>query len=318
MRKLFLAGVSVLALGVSGAQAQQFFEEQGLIIQDGTNGGAYIDQATNNVGEANAEIEQGQGSLGDNAAIFQQDGGGINATIEQNVTGAGGGNLAGIVQSEGDDLTTAAATQEGNDNTAGIRQRGTNLQGEINQTGDLNKAVVKQGDVPPGFGVLDNATAPGVNFASIDNGAVTPPTGLNFPGSSSPIVFGGQVGAATNSIGTVNQTGDDNRAAVLQAGDGNTGTVDQIGNINDAFVFQSDDGNTANVIQTGELNFALAIQEGTDNEALITQDDVVGDAALVLQPGVDNRAEINQSADGITSGGAVIQAGIGNNALINQ
>ena len=332
MRKYLIAGVSVFALSASGAMAQTF-DETGVIFQGGDNGAAYIDQASNNAPGADALIEQGINSDGDTAAIYQEDGGDIGAVILQNLGAGGGGNLAGIVQTEGSDtggasVPEAIITQEGNNNSGGIRQRGNGLIADIDQVGDANQAVVKQGDVPPGFGTLNNDTAPSINFASIDDATswTAPATGLNFNsssvpaiGSSSTFVFGGQQFDATNSSGTVTQDGNSNQGAVLQDGDGQIGTINQIGNENEAFVYQTGLTNTSTVDQIGNGNFALTAQEGELNVADVNQSGN-NDAALILQLGTafNNDATINQGPDGIVSGGAIVQLGDNNSALINQ
>ena len=121
MRKLFLAGVSVFALGASGAMA-----ESATTNQHGTGGGAYINQADDTT-DATATITQGidgtpGNSANDVASIHQSGEGDVDATVNQNTIGSGGSNLAGIVQSDG--LDTSVAGTRGNDNPRWLIEQG--------------------------------------------------------------------------------------------------------------------------------------------------------------------------------------------------
>lgn len=318
MQRFLVMSVSALALGASGAMA----DEKGEILQNGTYGAAYIEQDTET---ATAFIAQEVGSESDTAAIVQSEAGtdGISATIIQNSFASGYGNVAGIVQTNLDSGSTSGEiNQDGSSNTAGIRQRDSGNGALIDQDGDENRAVVKQGDVPPGFEELESDS--GNTTTELDFSGT-----LNFEGTSGGIFAGGQNGPAQNSYGEIVQAGLGNHGAILQLGDTQVATISQDGDGNDARVQQAYELNTAiveqtgiensaDVLQVGSNNLADVIQDGSYNEALVAQYDDVGDEATVSQTGSDHLGIVHQTADGVVSVALITQSGSSNTGFVNQ
>ncbi len=318
MRKLLILSVSAVALGATGAMA----DEQGEILQNGSLGAAYIEQ---NAETASAFITQDVGSTSDTAAIVQDEYGtdGLSATITQNTFGTGFDNVAGVVQTNVDSgATSGSINQDGSSNTAGIRQRDVENSALIDQDGDENKAIVKQGDTPPGFAELEadngNITSD-VDFSSV----------LNFDGSSGGVFADGQNGPAQYSYGEVSQYGYSNRAAVLQVGesqyayvsqdgDSNYARVQQAYELNSALVEQYGIENSADVLQDGSYNTADVLQDGYLNVATVTQHDTAGDEASIDQLGDENTGIVLQSNDEVVSVAIITQHGYGNIGFVNQ
>ena len=336
MRTFFLASASILALGASSAVA-----EEATTNQHGAGGRAYINQA-NDTDDAMATITQGiegtpGNSTGDVASIYQTGKGDVDAEISQN-TGdiGGGGNLAGLVQTDGTgtdgavDDTTAMIMQDGSSNRAGVRQQGTDNDGSIKQYGEANYAVVKQGDARnETFDVLNNTTPSAeenwqaLNF-DFDQDKVsghsrdTPPGGIEgFPDPDPE-------GIVTNSEGMVDQMGDSNKAAILQVtGSDHKATIRQLvggnearalqaGSSQDALIEQEGANNGADVrqqngegtgdhsteiLQSGDWNVILVDQTGTENDASVEQAGS-DNYASIEQQGMGDMVEVSQSGDG--------------------
>ena len=356
MRKILLAGASVLALGTAGAVA----DESGDIIQGGSGNAAYIEQLRDADG-VSAFITQGTGAIDANAAISQEGDNSSNlarATINQNATGgAGNGNSAGITQDFGGGGGDVAAeiNQLNSGNQAAIRQDASGTVDAIVDQGggDGNTAFIRQGTNAPGLGQLNSG-----NGTLADVGRSYDFNDLNVAGFNGGVFNGddleGGFASATQTgnqntgvilqsgisqDGTSVQFGDNNQSVIRQSNEGNIASVDQDGNLNESDVTQSGQFNDADVIQEGNENIASVEQTGDGNLAEVGQlgnfnrtevtQDGDGDEALVNQggsglailggdPANNSFVTIDQSDDVVASFAVVDQAGDNNSAQINQ
>ncbi|MEM9354950.1 MAG: hypothetical protein AAGB04_01940 [Pseudomonadota bacterium] len=317
MRTSFFAGVSILALGIASASA----DESATTNQRGTEGGAYINQA-NDTDDATAIIRQGETGTGDVAATYQDGTGRARAVVNQNTGGTeGGDNLAGIVQTDGTGSagsiagSRAVLTQDGSSNTGGIRQQGTGNLGFLTQDGSANQAVVKQGDARNETFEILNASVPSaeedwqeLNF-DFDEEKVsghsrdTPPGGIDgFPDPDPE-------GIVTDSTGDIYQYGEGSKAAILQV----------TGDYHEAFIEQLDDGNEARALQAGYSQYASIVQEGQNNGADVRQQNGEGSGnhtAEILQSGDLNTILLDQT--GTENASFFRQEGSENSAMVVQ
>ena len=195
------AGATIYQTSASGFN-------QATVEQAGSVDAALInqsEQSKNNV----AEVQQGAGGINNSAAITQTYSGiggsygtGSMATIQQNLTTAGGSNQAEVMQGFAGGISTETSLPVVSDkNQAGVGQEG-----------DMNKTSLLQG------GVSNQATVMQKGFSTlkgIDDGLTVNDVA-------------GQIGNLN--VLQVNQTGtlaNPNTASVRQVGIGNSGTIGQ-------------------------------------------------------------------------------------------
>ena len=179
---------------------------------------------------------------------------------------------------------TSNSTQSGNDQRVYVRQAGTLLNSEIDQSngggsgshramvlqrgsgndsdiwqaGSDNEAYVEQGaQFTPPTNATANITQGGTNAASEDNKARIEQHG------------------GTGSTTTMTQDGDENEAYAHQDHTTSTITIDQDGNENKSAVYQlpyyASANNTATITQNGDENKSWASQDGNGNTLNATQ-----------------------------------------------
>ncbi|MBC8155022.1 MAG: hypothetical protein H7Z72_19180 [Bacteroidetes bacterium] len=314
MKKLIFTGVAMLAIVSAFAQNN-------------------VSTVNQNVGSNNASVNQTWVAAGDPSGTRPDQDSKNTSTITQ--TGdSQGGNSATIKQIG---TSNATATQVGHNNNTTIDQ--------INNGGRS------------GLSFENNATVnQGVGGAAFDNTANITQRGHTNTGTATQIgssheAFIDQQSALTNGKATIDQSGTNHFASIVQNGstvppsspgatdNGNFGpnmaTVIQSGADQIAFVTQLTDGNTAMVEQSGTSNDAR-VNQGTagetpgsagDHKALVQQLGTNGDTfieqtgraneAKTYQTANDNRIEVRQS-NGLNVAAMSQQDGDSNRANITQ
>jgi hypothetical protein len=287
MRKLFLAGVSVLALGVSGAMGQQAtvnqngFDNDAITDQTGATGiGAdfqiFIDQ-DDQVDDGNGHsADVTQTGIGNATTDIDQVGNDNSALVTQNdIVGVGAGGLTTAIINQSGEGQDAQVNQALNNNDVNILQSNLNntaivdqvsfgANATVEQEGELGLAVINQGLIGSG----NNATIRqlGTSFeadAEINqNGILATATiiqqDVTGAGGKATITQGD---ANDINIATINQdTTVGANATITQDGFGgffptglNVATINQN---NNSFV-------DATITQDGSVNVATATQNDT-------------------------------------------------------
>ena len=307
MKKSFLAGVSIFALGFAGSA----FANDSDIEQIGDNNLATVTQTGGSGGTS--DIDQ----TGDDDI----------ATVTQSDGGAAGTNSSTIEQIGGSGTQTATVTQtnagNGPANVSTVTQNAT--QGgntvAVAQDGSGNNADADQGPA-----ASDPLVFFGIPFPTTPNDVLDNQITINQTGDGNTAT-GQQIlasnGGERNSI-SIDQFQSGNTATVIQ-GTG-SGAFDPSANDNDnmATIMQDGATNTSSITQGGELGLATNTQIGDNNASTILQSGGIpaglplgpnGNTALVTQMGDGNTSTVDQTDSFV---GDLIIIPAGNLATVNQ
>ena len=221
---------------------------------------------------------------------------------------------------------TTSVTQTGDDNIAEIKQlESTNSLAVTNQSGVGDLANINQlGGGGNAGSITQTGDAPDEALAVITQSGGSNTRGVieqNNGGAAGIIQF-----SQTDSTARINQTGD-NIAGVLQRifplsdgqGINNSVSITQSGGTPQ---------NSVEVVQSGENNLFRAVQSGSGNtirgdanqfgQGTVTQTGSAGNRGVVNQGGLNNVADLDQTAFSNPNALNVVQSGTGGTVTITQ
>lgn len=309
MKKFFLVGASVFALGMGSAMAGNISD----VDQANESNTATVNQNHDGVGNENRSTVEQYGQRG-------------SAIIEQ----VGSGNTSSALQSADARNGVMTVYQKGVDNESSIEQASVRQQSahtirptaSVDQRGDENDAVITQGTAVVVTRVQATIEQVGNNndgsiFQSVQAGSAsqTGPFASIFQGGDDNIAVTTQY--ATGGIGA--GLGSYNSSTTVQRGNGSDALVTQAGGRNTSGVTQDVDGggtgHEATVTQFGSAHDSIVNQAGSDHTALVSQTGL-GHFSDVSQAGIGHMATVTQAGLGHISN--VNQAGIGQSATVTQ
>lgn len=263
MKKIFLVGASVFALGMGSAMAGNESE----VFQADTSNTATVSQTQAGAAGNDSLVDQG----GQRGSVFveQVGSGNISDAIQQaaardgiiTVNQSGSANTSDVIQGEvkkiGVHASRAEVDQTGDSNEALIRQ-GTastfeRYNGTIEQVGNTNLATIYQSATVGGAGRMTSSRA-----SIFQNGNGNEAVTEQYPTGS----IGNGLGSGNNS--DTQQLGDGSYASVSQAGGGNSSTVQQD-------VVAGGVGHFAQVTQIGNGHDSMVSQIGSGHSVTVTQ-----------------------------------------------
>lgn len=243
-------------------------------------------------------------------------------------------------------LALAAASIASAQSSSVIDQDGASHQATVDQIGDGNRSVIRQGDVsvpvPNVFagtvtsGSNSNATnlQDGSNLSStIVQGAEAQTAFVDQVGGGHVSIIGqgllGAAGTGNDANITQSATGTLNRSIVYQGSNANTARVVQTGDsANNSYIDQGyvggtefgGDNNSAEVEQNGSSNVSTVFQSfgtaGSFNEAIVFQVGTSNNSSIG-QYGSDNSAMVTQR-DGASHISSIAQGSSNNSAIVLQ
>lgn len=220
-----------------------------------------------------------QNGFGNDSSIEQY--ANTNATATVNTYGSFNDNV--VVQQDTSSTTATINTNWGNNNDNYIHQKDvTGSSADVYQAASFSTVVIEQGGTTSnvGGGCNWHGCWPGSPVTVDGNNLVAVVNQLSGWGHDAYI---GQTGQ--NVTGTINQSGFNNQANIVQRGTG--------GDPDSAIITQSGASNKASVDQYGKALNASVLQQGNFNVATVTQRNS-GQNASVTQVGHYNKANVVQ------------------------